>query len=91
MGTEHTGFKTHIHEYFPEKRLRLCKADFVSPHYKLVTGEFAGRMRRQRIPVYVWTVNDSKTMKKLIHKRVAAIITDRPDVMIELKMKMKMA
>lgn len=91
VGTEHTGFKTHIHEYFPEKRLRLCKADFVSPHYKLVTGEFAGRMRRQRIPVYVWTVNDSKTMKKLIHKRVAAIITDRPDVMIELKMKMKMA
>ena len=48
-------------------------------------------MRRQRIPVYVWTVNDSKTMKKLIHKRVAAIITDRPDVMIALKMKMKLA
>lgn len=36
------------------------------------------------IPVHYWTINDLVTMKKLIHNGAQGIITDRPDIAVEL-------
>ena len=67
-------------ELFPGLRLRRCGADFVAPHYLLLRLGFLARMRRLSLPVFVWTVNDPKMMKRLIARGVSAIITDRPDL-----------
>lgn len=79
VGRENASFGERLNEYFPMRRIKACRADFVSPHYLLCTGDFMRRMRRNGVPVYVWTVNDERVMKALIRKRVDAIITDRPD------------
>ncbi|MET4559319.1 glycerophosphodiester phosphodiesterase [Lysinibacillus parviboronicapiens] len=36
------------------------------------------------IPVHYWTINDVVTMNKLIHNGAKGIITDRPDIAVEL-------
>ena len=36
------------------------------------------------IPVHYWTINDLVTMNKLIHNGAQGIITDRPDIAVEL-------
>ncbi len=82
IGREHAGIGVRLNEYFPVRRLKRCKADFVSPHYLLCTREFVSRMRRKRIPLYVWTVNEEKMMNRLMRLHVDGIITDRPDVLI---------
>jgi glycerophosphoryl diester phosphodiesterase len=67
------------------RRIRRCKADFVSPHYLLATPGFVRRMKARNIPVYVWTVNDPHEMKKLSRLKVEAIITDRPEIMMKVR------
>ena len=42
-------------------------------------------MKKAGYPVYVWTVNDRKMIKKLLSKNITAIITDRPDIALELR------
>ena len=37
------------------------------------------------IPVYAWTVNDKKIMKKCIAYKVDGIITDRPDLALRIR------
>ncbi len=77
--------KTRFSELFPKKRLKKCRADFVSPNYRLLHLFFLKRMRKAGIDVYVWTVNDSEMIKKLLGKDVTGIITDRPDLALKLK------
>lgn len=79
VGRKNASFGERLNEYFPMRRLRACGADFISPHYLLCTGGFIHRMKRSGVPVYVWTVNDERVMRRLISKGVDAIITDRPD------------
>lgn len=83
VGKYKAGFGVRLNEYFPIRRMKRCKADFVSPHYLLCTCEFVSRMKRKRIPVYVWTVNDERIMKKLLRLHVDGIITDRPDILLK--------
>ena len=72
-----------FNEYFPVRRLKRCKADFVSPHYLLCTGEFVRRMKREGYPVFVWTVNDEKIMDRMIALHADGIISDRPDILMK--------
>lgn len=76
--------KRRYNEYFPERRLKQCKADFVSPNYKFATREFIWRMRHRNLDIYVWTVNSPKQIKKLAKKNITGIITDIPDVAISI-------
>jgi glycerophosphoryl diester phosphodiesterase len=85
LGKEHAKCDTRINEFFPMRRIRRCKADFVSPHYLLATPGFVRRMKARNIPVYVWTVNDPHEMKKLSRLKVEAIITDRPEIMMKVR------
>ena len=41
-------------------------------------------MKKAGYPVLVWTVNDEKIMKKLLKADIEGLITDRPDIAIEL-------
>lgn len=38
----------------------------------------------RNIDVYYWTINDSETMQELIDKEVDGIMTDNPDILIDL-------
>lgn len=77
--------KRRFNEYFPLRRILACKADFISPHFKLVTWTFALRMKLLGKDMYVWTVNDETIMNKLLKKRVEGIITDIPDVGVRVR------
>lgn len=43
------------------------------------------KMKKHDLFVHYWTINDVKTMKELIDKKVDGIISDRPDLLIQLK------
>ena len=82
LGYKKADIKRRINEFLPKRRLAMLDADFVSPHYKLVTWDYMLRMRLLKKKVYVWTVNDEKIIKQLLKKKVDGIITDSPDVAI---------
>ncbi len=83
LGKENAGLGVRLNEYFPARRLKRCKADFVSPHYLLCTREYVRRLKREGYPVFVWTVNDEKIMDRMLALHVDGIISDRPDLLIK--------
>ncbi len=78
-----------LQEFFPMKRCKKAKADFLVAHVKLLRVGFLERARRSHLPVFVWTVNDEETIWKLLHDRkVYGIITDKPDLAVSLQNKL---
>ena len=86
LGRSEWTVASRLSEYFPEKRLMKCRADFVAPEYHFVNCLFMARMKKKGYDVDVWTVNDPARMKKLAKKGVHALITDRPDVALSLSL-----
>jgi glycerophosphoryl diester phosphodiesterase len=79
---------TPLQEFFPMKRCKKAKADFLVAHLKLLWAGFLERARKNHLPVFVWTVNDEETIWKLLHDRtVSAIITDKPELAVSLRKK----
>jgi glycerophosphoryl diester phosphodiesterase len=77
---------TRASEFFPHKRLREAKADFLVPHRRLLWFGFLERAKREKRSVFVWTVNDRGRIWKMLHdKRIDAIITDKPELAISLR------
>lgn len=80
---------TRLQEFFPTKRCKKVRADFLVAHLKLLRVGFLERARRSHLPVFVWTVNDEETISRLLHdRRVHAIITDKPDLAVSLRKKL---
>jgi glycerophosphoryl diester phosphodiesterase len=80
---------TRVSEFFPHKRCREAKADFLVPHRRLLWFGFLDRAKRENKPVFVWTVNDQRRIWKMLYdERIDAIITDKPDLAISLRNKM---
>ena len=52
--------------------------------HRVVSRRFVSAARRSLVPVHVWTVNDPADMRRLIRWGVTGLITDRPDVALEL-------
>ncbi|NES79500.1 MULTISPECIES: glycerophosphodiester phosphodiesterase [Okeania] len=75
---------TRLSEIFPEFRLFTTKADFVSPNYQLIKFGFAWRMKLFNQNIYVWTINDEKLMVETVKQGAFALITDRPDLALNL-------
>lgn len=76
---------TRISELFPLWRILKTKCDMVSPYYKLVILGYTWRLKLSGRPVLVWTVNEEELMKKMLFKKkVAAIITNYPDVALKV-------
>lgn len=79
---------TRISEFFPIRRSEKAKTDFLVAHFKLLRFGFLERARRNHKSVFVWTVNNEKTIWKLLNdEKVCAIITDRPDLAVSLREK----
>lgn len=77
--------RTRLSELFPGRRIKKSGCDFVSPHYRLLKFGFMFRMRLRKQQVCVWTVNDEEIMKKMLFKKkVHAIVTDYPNLALEL-------
>jgi glycerophosphoryl diester phosphodiesterase len=72
--------RTRLSELFPARRLRRTKADFVSPHYRLLKFFYVWRMHLRKRAVSVWTVNEEELIKKMLFKyRVDSVVTNYPD------------
>lgn len=69
---------TRLTELFPEQRLRACGADFVAPNWRLLRLGLLRRMRELGLPVWVWTVNDDRRLRRLLNDGVDMLITDAP-------------
>ena len=73
-------------QFFPEYRIFQTSADFVSPHFRLLKFGFLWRMKLLNKEVYVWTVNEESRLTKLMkNKYVSGIITDRPELALEIR------
>lgn len=78
--------RTRLSELNPTRRLCACGADFVVPHWRLLRFGFLGRMARLGYPVYVWTVNSPRVMRRMLRRpEVAGLITDVPLVAIDVQ------
>lgn len=87
LGEEHPkwGFLTRLSELFPLFRVLNTKCDMVSPHYRLIKFGYAWRLKLSGTPVLVWTVNDYDLIKEMLYKKkVAAVITNFPDVALKI-------
>lgn len=54
-------------------------ADIISPHYVYINKEFIKLANEKKLRVIPWTVNDKKTMIRLIRLKIDGMITDYPN------------
>lgn len=78
------GIFSRFGEIFPKAKIKRSNCDAVSPHYRLLLFGFVKRMHKKNIKVYVWTVNNEETMKKVYAKKVDGIVTNYPDIAMKL-------
>jgi glycerophosphoryl diester phosphodiesterase len=68
-------------ELFPGARLRRSHADFVAAHQQLARLRLLRYCARKRLPVWVWTVDETKEIARFMRDpRVTTLVTNRPDV-----------
>ena len=78
--------RTRLSELFPVGRVRACGADYVAPHFKLADLGVLRRANSAGIPCLIWTVNDASQIEKYLRDpRVAAVITDRPEIAVPIR------
>ena len=69
----------------PLKLLQDIGADAINPSYKSIKDlSIIQTIRDAGYEVYVWTVNDEENMMKLINAGVSGIITDYPQLLVEV-------
>jgi glycerophosphoryl diester phosphodiesterase len=84
----HPHLGTRISELAPIPRARACHADFVAPHFAIARLGLLQRAAEAGLPVFVWTVNDERTLGGMVaDDRVSAIITDVPARALELRVR----
>jgi glycerophosphoryl diester phosphodiesterase len=68
-------------ELFPGPRLERSHADFVAAHQQLARIRLLDYCKRRRLPVWVWTVDETNEIARFIEDpRVTALVTNRPEV-----------
>ena len=60
---------------------RCLRVEGVGVHHELMTTELLGTLREAGLAADVWTVNDQAAMRRFSLLGVAAITTDRPDLL----------
>ncbi|KRE90354.1 glycerophosphodiester phosphodiesterase [Paenibacillus sp. Soil766] len=58
--------------------------EVISAAYPLVNEEFMRQAENHHKEVYVWTVNDTRTMRRMLALGVSSIITNQPDNLVKL-------
>ena len=88
LGYEKADVRRRVNELFPVRRLRACRADFVSPYFLLLRYGFEARMKKAGYPIYVWTVNAPEIIDDMLTRDIAGIITDNPVYALEARAEM---
>lgn len=60
------------------------KPEIISPYFKLLSKEEVERYQKENYQIIPWTVNQAKDMQKMLDFKVDGIITDYPDVLIDV-------
>ncbi|GAA4907774.1 glycerophosphodiester phosphodiesterase family protein [Mucilaginibacter defluvii] len=60
------------------------KPPIISPEYKQIDATFVNNAHAAGVKVIPWTVNDAQAMKQLAAIKVDGIISDNPDILVEL-------
>lgn len=86
---KYPSIKTALLVPFPLNAVKALKnlsytPNILSPNYKSVNKKVLKYCKGNKIQVIPWTVNDEKTMEKLINLGMDGIITDYPNKLIEL-------
>ena len=68
----------------PVAYLQSLDAQIYGPKVTVVREKEVAALREAGLATYVWTVNDEETMRELIAMEVTGIITDFPQVLIDL-------
>ena len=63
-------------------------ADFVLPYYKIATEKANAVAHRLGLKVVVWTVNDEETAQEMLKRKVDAMATDYPEILVNLRKKL---
>ena len=66
------------------KFAKKIKADYLHPHFSVVTRSFVKNLHKNNIKVNVWTVNNPEIASRLIRYGVDGLITDLPAMANEL-------
>ncbi len=51
---------------------------------RVITPRFVSSAQRRGLDVHVWTVNDRESMERILSRGVDGIITDRPDLLLDI-------
>ena len=66
--------------------LRRLGANIWSPRFKDLSPAMVSKAQGSGLLVIPWTVNETRDMRDLIDMGVDGIITDRPDILLNLKL-----
>ncbi|KAM0940773.1 putative glycerophosphodiester phosphodiesterase [Dioscorea sansibarensis] len=69
--------------------LRMRGANIVGVYHPLIDKKLVRTLHRQTKKVYAWTVDDMKSMQKMLFERVDAIVTGQPSLLQGLMQNMK--
>ncbi|OYT51197.1 MAG: hypothetical protein B6U76_11370 [Desulfurococcales archaeon ex4484_217_2] len=68
----------------PVKVVLDARADIVSVHVSIVSRELIKQLHEAGLKVLAWTVNDRETILKHMELGVDGIVTDRPDIALNV-------
>ena len=71
-------FKLH------NKKIKIMQIPLKWKGIKVLTKNLIQKANRNNLLVHVWTINDRKTINKLIDLGVNGIVTDEPELLIEI-------
>jgi len=75
-----------VAEIFPGARLKRSHADFVAAHQQLARIRLLRYCKRKRLPVWVWTVDETKEIARFMaDPRVTTLVTNRPDIALQMR------
>jgi len=84
-----TGYLSLPYLHWPQmRRAAAAGCASINPLHKSATNEFVAGAHERGLEVHVWTVNEPDDMRRLIDTGVDCIITNKPDILADVKNKM---
>lgn len=74
-------------EYSPRRiarQARFCHAKVIGVEYNVLSPMLVEELKKHGLVVWAWTVNDPDVMAALINWDIDGVVTDRPDVLLQV-------
>lgn len=68
----------------PSQLVDLYKVDAFNCSYKELSQAWINELNENKIPFFVYTINDEQLMEKVIHSGAKGIFTDKPDLLMKV-------